>query len=335
MRHQSPDRLEIFLALAEQSVREPDSASETTAPKLVEETSAASPDEFRSAILDYLSEKESDKFRRLAAAYQSKSESERAEWQEKVLLKIGTDEHLVDDTVHWSYVNEALLKEIPAVREIIFASLPSECRKAINPALDESTKTPSNQRPKVVARTIRRAFAGNFAALRNLPKPTAFDRLSGSQTARLIRLAGIREVALACLQIEAVELVAAFLRRFSTEDAQAVAAQLNSLPKMSEERLEFAENLVKTMVETETEPSAMLDLLGIHLLGSALCSSSEQRVAYANQKLPLEAAPQLSAIIAEQCRLVPSDLQSEISAEIEQTAQTIHRSANGKKPSKS
>lgn len=335
MRQQSPDRLEIFLALAEKSVSRTDLNSEPTAPELAANSSAESSNESRSAILDYLSEKESDKFRRLDANYQNKSESERAEWRANVLQKIGADEPLIDDTVHWSHVNEVLEKEIPAIQKIVFASLSPECRKAINPTFDESAKTPSNQRSNVVEKTARRAFAGHFTALRNLPRPTAFDRLSGSQTARLIRLAGIREVALACLQIEAVELVAAFLRRFSTEDAQAIAAQLNGLPKMSEERLEFAENLVKTMVETETEPSAMLDLLGFHLFGIALCGSSKQRVAYANQKLPLEAAPPLSAIIAEQCRTVPNDLQSEISAEIEQTAQTIYRGANEKKPSKS
>lgn len=323
MQNHSPDRLEIFLALALKSAAKRDFSLEN-------EDSA---DENFTAIFEYLSEKETEKFKRLQTNFQNKTETEKAEWQTAILKKIGMDEPLIDDAVHWSYVHEALKKEIPAVKKIIFDCLSPEHRKAINSLSGKHNRENTSRKSKQTAlgKLIRRTFAKQFVALRDLPQTAAFDRLNGTQLARLIRLTGIREVALACLQIEAVELVAAFLRRFSPEDTQAIAAQLNTLPKMSEERLDFAQNIVQEMIETEPEPSAMLDLLGIHLVAAALCQSSNERVVYTNQKLPLEVAAQLPELIKTQCVETPETLQSEIEIEIEQTAQTIYRSS-GRKP---
>lgn len=317
MQNHSPDRLEVFLALALKLAAKQDFALEMEEPD----------SENFSVIFDYLSEKESEKFKRLQANFQSKTETERAEWQTAILKKIGMDEQLIDEAVHWSYVNEALQKEIPAVKKIIFDFLPPEHRRAIAFSAGKNKENTSRKsKQTALDKTIRRTFAKQFVALRDLPQPTALDRLNGTQLARLIRLTGIREVALACLQIEAVELVAAFLRRFSPEDTQAIAAQLNTLPKISDERLDFAQNLVQEMIETEPEPSAMLDLLGIYLVAVALCKSSNERVVYTNQKLPLEVAAQLPELIKERCLETPENLQAEIETEIEQTARTVFQS---------
>ncbi len=330
MPNQPPDRLEIFLALAVKS----GASEKLSAANTAETTDANFPDDAAhadfSSVFAHLTEEESQNFKHLQTAYQNKSADEKVVWQAEILRQIGTDEHLIDAAVHWSHVAEAWRKESPAVQKIVFESLLPKHLQAIDFSPDKPPK--NNRRPKALDKTIRRAFAENFVALRDLPAPTAFDRLSGAQTALLIRLAGIREVALACLQIEAVELVAAFLRRFSAEDANAVAAQLRGLPKMAEARLAFAGNLVKTMLEIESKPAAMLDLLGIHLVGIALCDCQNERVIYTNQKLPLEAAPQLPKIIAEQRRAAPHDLRREISAEVEQTAATIFRGAGVEKP---
>lgn len=334
MNNQSTDRTEIFLALAEKYAarREPTAENNAALDEVAPEESST---DFSAVIQNYLTAKESEKFRRLQNTYQNKTEIERVEWQTEILSKIGTDEQSIDETVHWSYISAALQKESAPIQKIIYEFLSSEQRQKISAPTDFNSKSARQSPTNALKKTVRRAFAKQFIARRNLSKPTAFDCLNGSQTARLIRSSGIREVALACLQIEAVELVAAFLRRFSTEDAPAIAAQLNSLPKMSEDRLEFAENIVRTMVEAETEPSAMLDLLGINLVGIALCRSPRERIIYTNQKLPLEVAPQLAEISAEQCRRTSEDLQIAIGAEIEQIAQTIYRSANEKKPAKS
>ncbi len=335
MQNHSPERLEIFLALALKSGAKQNISAQNIKETSDEIVSEALANEDLPAIFNYLSEKESEKFRKLQANYQTKSAEEKAEWRSAILQKIGTDEQLIDDAVHWSYVGEALRNETTAVQKIIFDFLPSEHRKTITFSAGRTKENYRKSKQTALHKTIRRTFSKQFVALRDLPRPTAFDRLNGAQLARLIRLTGIREVALACLQIEAVELVAAFLRRFSAEDTQAIAAQLNTLPKMSEERLDFAQNLVQTMIEAEPDPSAMLDLLGIHLTAAALCESSPERVAYTNQKMPLEVSAQLPEMIAEQRVETPENLRGEISAEIEQTAQTIYRSPSGRKLTKS
>ncbi|MDQ2747462.1 MAG: hypothetical protein M3T96_09400 [Acidobacteriota bacterium] len=331
MQNQPPERLEIFLALALKSGAGQAEDGTQDDGENSENAAATEAESNFPAVFGYLNEKETEKFRRLQAHYAAKTAAEKVVWQNEIRRKIGTDEQLIDDTVHGSYVSEKIAREIPAVQRIVFDSLSPEHRKAVELPAARSGK--SFQAANALEKSVRRAFAKNFIARRDLPKPTAFDRLSGTQLVRLIRLTGIREVALACLQIEAVELVAAFLRRFSAEDAQAIAAQLNSLPEMSEARLQFAENLVQTTIEIESKPSAMLHLLGFNLIGIALCGGSEARATYTNQKLPLEVAARLPEIIEEHCRLTPEDLRHIISAEVEQTAQTLFRS--GKKRPKS
>jgi hypothetical protein len=323
MQNQSPDRLEIFLALALKS-----GARQSLAKNFMpttddsESVSDESANEKVSAVLAHLNEKETEKFKRLQTSYQNKPETEKAEWLAEILHKIGTDETLIDNTVHASNVSNALRREIRAVQKILFDFLSPEYQTGISLA---GGKPKKNIQPHTDAleKTVRRAFAAQFVSLSDLPQPTAFDRLNGAQLARLIRLTGIHEVALACLRIEAVESVAAFLRLFSAEDAQAIAAQLNNVPKKSEARLAFAETLVQKTMEIESNPSAMLDLLGIRLIGILLCGNPKERVVYTNQKLPIQIAPQLPKIIEEQCRRTPPNLQSEINAEIEKIAQTL------------
>lgn len=338
MTEQSLNKSEIFLALAlkqrtRQTAGDAILPAAESAPASNEETSPDSAREDFSVLLDYLDEAETRRFERVWADYQNKPETEKADWQTQVLQKIGTDEQLIDDAVHQSYISAALQKETPAVQKIVARGLPPAAQKSETFAFSKHETAPRHEKATALEKTVRRAFAKQFVALRDLPTPTAFDRLNGAQLARLIRLTGIREVALACLQIEAVELVAAFLRRFSAEDAQAIAAQLNGLPKMPDARMSFAENLVQTTMEDESQPSAILDLMGIHLVGVMLCTSPKERVAYTNQKLPLEAAAQLPEIVYEQSRNTLAVLQRRISQEIEQTAEMIFRAGNEKKPS--
>ena len=354
MTNQSPDRLEIFLALALRRGAKQSFVAGSFMPSADfenesddESVSGNLRDEKFSPLFEHLTEPEAEELKRLRTNYQIKTEVEKTNWRASVLSKIGTDEQLIDETVHSSHINDALQKEIPAVQKIIAAALPPgyknsmetvvpNKRKKTSVAPDLKTNSGSEKSREEafkklsssIEKTIRRTFARQFVSLRNLPKPTAFDRLSGTQLARLIRLSGIREVALACVRIEAVESVAAFLRRFSAEDARAVAAQLNSLRRTSESRLSFAESLVQTTIEIEPQPSAMLDLLGVWLIGIFLCNSAEIRIHYTNQKLPLEVVTKLPEIIDQQCRNTPKDLQKKISAEIEHLAETIARTAD-------
>lgn len=359
MTNQSPDRLEIFLALALGRGAKQSFVAGSFMPSADfenesddESVSGNLRDEKLSPLFEHLTEPEAEELKRLRTNYQTKTEAEKTMWRASVLRKIGCDEQLIDETVHASHINDALQKEIFAVQKIIAAALPpgykismktvmmktvilnKRKKTSVAPELkinSGSEKTKEEAFKKLsssIEKTIRRTFAEQFVSLRNLPEPTAFDRLSGTQLARLIRLSGIRETALACVRIEAVESVVAFLQRFSAEDARAVAAQLDSLRRTTESRLSFAESLVQTTIEIEPQPSAMLDLLGVWLIGIFLCNSPEIRVHYTNQKLPLEVITKLPEIIDEQCRNTPKDLQKKISAEIEHLAETIARTAD-------
>lgn len=338
MTNPTSDRLEIFLALAlSRSVRQSFTAENFIATAdfenelPVENTSGELTEEKFPALGSYLTDREAEELRRIQENYQNKPDAEKTIWRASILGKIGTDEQLIDETVHWSHVGDALQKEIPAVQKIIKEKIFAARELKTNPGAAKSEKA-FEEPPSPLEKTVRRTFAKQFISLRDLQKPTAFDRLGGTHLARLIRLSGIREVALACVRIEAVESVGAFLRRFPAEDARAIAAQLNGLRKTSESRLSFAENLVQTTIEIESQPSAMLDLLGIWLIGILLCTGAKNRVRYTNQKLPLEASAKLPEIIEERCRSVPEDLQLKISAEIEHLAETIARAASDRKP---
>jgi hypothetical protein len=264
------------------------------------------------ALFEQLNKKEAANLRGLLAKYQKKNAAEKTAWREKIRSLIGADEEFIDETIHRSHIENALRKEIPAIRKIIDDALS-------NP----KTSAPQNQNRNLLEKNIRRAFAAQFVSLGEIENASAFDRLSGVEFARLIRRAGVHEVSIACLKIEAVESVAAFIRIFPAEDARMIAAQLGNMPEVSEERIAFAENLVRTAFEIEPNPSAMLDWLGIWLTGVLLCRSSRARIGYTQQKLPLEFAPRLAEIIEKNCGETPLEMQSVIGVEIERLAATI------------
>jgi hypothetical protein len=268
------------------------------------------------ALFEQLNKKEAANLRARLATYQKKDEAQKLMWRERIYSSIGADEKFIDENVHRSHIENALQKEIPAIREIIAAALSNTKNSA-----------PRNQNRNILEKNIRRAFAAGFVSLGEIENASAFDRLSGTQLARLVRRAGVREVSIACLRIEAVESVAAFIRIFPAEDARMIAAQLGNVPDIADERIAFAENLVHTAFEIEPNPSAMLDWVGIWLAGVLLCRSSPARVRYTQQKLPLEFAPRLPEIIEKNCLETPFEMQKVIGGEIERLAETIAETA--------
>lgn len=321
-------RLEILLWLAlRRQAKNKSSELETEAFETAENREAVLPE--LPPLFNSLTKSEIDKLAGLLANYGKKSPAEKRNWEKEIKSFIGTDRRFFDEHLHWSHIAESLKNETPRVRKIIYDGLSEdykvhlESRLEIDEKLLENDENPQKKEKRLIFQAVQDAFGKQFVFLDDLPKPTAFDKLDGAQTVRLIRLAGIREVALACAGIEAVETLAAFLKRFPAEAARAVAAQLNSLPKTSEERLAFAESLVRQAFEIEPQPAAMLDLLGIWLVGIRLCECSEKRIAYAQQKLPKEFAPALTEIIAKQCRKTNAGIRKTVSAQIEQLAETI------------
>lgn len=308
MKKQTPKKLEIFLLLA---LRRMNDAA----------------DENFSAFAGQLSKPEAEKFERLRLKYQNKSDDEKRQWLDDIKKAIVGENFLIDDNIHRSHVEAVLSRETSAIQEIIKTSLPPVYHFDAPPNLAKQfVETQKSDAVSAIEKTIRKTFAAQFVALRDLPEIKMFDRLSGAQLARLVRFAGIREVAFACARIKSVESLGAFLRRFEPEDARAIAAQLGNLPKIADERISFAENLVHNALEIEPQPtSAMLGWLGIRLVGITLCAlqKSTLRIAYTEQKLPLETVPPLSVIIETQCRRTPDSLKQKISAEIEELAEMV------------
>lgn len=279
-------------------------------------------DEFFAAFKTHLPAPQLETLDRMRADYRKKSEAEKKKWQSRVASSVGSDELFLDPHIHRSHIDDALRGETAAVAEIVHAGMPPDSRNRANQKRDAADRGKSPRRDSL-EKHVRRTFAAQFVARRNLSAPTAFDNLSGAHLARLIRVAGVQEVASACVRIDAVEAVASFLRRFSAEDARAIAAQLSALPPTSSERLLFAENLVQAALELELKPSAMLDLLGLWLIGIALCAAPPERVRYTEQKLPLEVEPKLSVTVETQRRKTPIAMQREINRQVERLAETI------------
>lgn len=309
MNLEAPEKLEIFLLLA---LRQEARFSVSGA---AENTSAGNS---FAAVAEQIPPSEAKKFERLRSNYENKSEPEKNEWREKIESLIGADAPVLDENIHRAHIDRALQKEIPAIRRLIESWLAPPARIEPEPIEIAAEFQPNEW----LVKRVRRAFSRQFVTLGDLPVATDFDRLNGAQFARLVRLAGVGEVALACLRIPAVESVGAFLRRFPPEDARAIAARLKNLSPVSSERLAFAENLVHAAFETEPDPAAMLDYLGIRLVGASLCAAP-QRLVYTQQKLPPEASRKFAEIVETECRRTPPETQREIGAEIEALAQTI------------
>ena len=344
MKTQAAKKSEIFLLLAlRQAMTDAahpvlsvaPAALETEEAKALENENAEASEKFAeifSAFSEQLEKPDAEKIERLRASYQNKSEAEKQKWREQIRALIETDaRHLIDAAVHCSHIEAAIKREIPAIQKIVASALPPDYKnlRALNENDAKNERAQNNfVLPARLRQTICKTFAAQFVALRDLPDARVFYRLSGAQLARLARFAGIREVAIACAGITAVEAVAGFLRRFEPEDARAIAAQLNGLPKISGERLAFAENLVRSALENEPKPSsATLDWLGIRLVGVLLCAGdSAARIAYAEQKLPLETEPKLSEIIETERRRTPEALKKKIASEIERLAEMVAES---------
>ncbi len=315
MERTSPKKLDMFLLLAIRQASGQDSLKPSEPSETAEQIQ-----KFLDDFSKSLSSDDGEALKTLHLEYQSSPADEQKNWREKIEKSIGSDEPVIDENIHFSHIDLALNAELPASREIISPSLPRSYKRE---TFEPQNENRGKQRSPWIERNLRRAFVDQFVTLEDLETVSGFDRLSGTQIARLARLAGIREVALACMRIDEVESVSAFIRRFETEDARAIATQISTSPQISDERAFFAENLVQSTMEMESEPSEMLDLLGIWLIGILLCDASKERVAYTTQRFPVAFAPKLTEIIEAQCRQTPADLQKEIGSEIEKLVETI------------
>lgn len=203
------------------------------------------------------------------------------------------------EMVHAAHLIEALRAEPRRLRALIAPLLPTSI---VNAAFGELNAPVTASLPtENLLLLIRTAFLSQFVLTEQLANPTALDLLTGVEMARLIRLLGVRETAIACRGISSVETVAAFLRRFEAEDAQAIAAHIAALTRIAPERVRFAELTVhQELSSAEFSAGLMLDRIGMSVLALALAARDALTLRFNLQKFPPEGAGVFKQLIADQ-----------------------------------
>jgi hypothetical protein len=232
-----------------------------------------------------------------------------------------------------SQITDALRHESLRIQTLIVSMLPSSQAEPVAEALGLSSAIdadtlPSIDQPTVIKLVdfVRQAFFAQFVSTTALNNPTPLDLLSGVELARLIRILGVRETAIACKGISAVETVTAFLKRFSAEDAHAIVFHLTALKAVESERIAFAETIARKALNQESEvASTMLDRVGLALLAIVLDTFGALRRRHTTQKLPLAAARELDELLNGTQTYSDHEMAHRIVAEAQSLAENLHR----------
>lgn len=347
-----PERLEMLLALALAFSRS--EMSSTSAQSEPESSSVADGSREAEGVLEFLGGLEAEErsaIRRRLEWYLRLAPEKQSRWLARTIGRARAQAgpgHL-DESIHPSHIIEALSEEPSRVQSVVLNHLPPALAEICAASLNEtenqtnnhqhesaglsdeaqreniyfsSTSTATEAEPEIID-IVRQAFLANFVALQQIRHPSALELLSGAELARLARLLGVRETAVACRGIEHVESVTSFLRRFAAEDAHAIAAYITTLTSVEPNRIAFAEQIVREAMNLETEPGAMLDRVGLHVLAIAISLRGPARRLYTAQKLPLAAARWLRGM-AESLKL-DGEIVALIARETESLAASLRR----------
>ena len=244
----------------------------------------------------------------------------------------------LDEHIHPSQIAEALKREPVRIQSLVLRNLPVELAEpaaqalSVVPANDhcsttvecttETVHSPEFDEETAVA-AVKRSFLSNFASLDVLPTPTHLDMLSGVELARLVRVLGVRQTAIACRGIAEVETVASFLRRFSAEDWRAIAMHMLAMEEIESGRVEFAERIVQPEIDQGLEGASMLDRIGLSLLAVALRERDPQSRQYIGQKLPVDASRELEAMLADDKLCGDRQIALGVSRDVETIAENL------------
>lgn len=255
---------------------------------------------------------------------------ERVAWERRVTGRDGASSgegaSFLSASIHSSHLTKALRREPPRVARLVLSQLPAQLADAVAGALGLARDEPCALPEARVIRLVYEAFCTQFVFAAQLDNPTDLDLLSGVELARLIRLSGVRETALACRSVTTIESLAAFLRRFAAEDARALAAHLTALGPPERARVRRAEEKLRRILAEVPEPGSLLDEVGISLLSLAMTRRAPLAVRFTAQKLPLAGARALQRMIAAQCRVeTDGEILGEMIAEIEALASRTRR----------
>ena len=288
-------------------------------------------------VLRGLSPPDRDAAEALLRRFEKLSPADQSRWLASRLgrIRASTPEknRRFEKDIHPSQIADALRHEPPRIQSLIVGLLPSSQAEPVAEALglslgSEVNSSPSMHQPTVtkLADFVRRAFFAQFVSTTALNSPTPLDLLSGVELARLIRLLGVRETAIACKGIAAVETVTAFLKRFSAEDAHAIVFHLAALKAVKPERIVFAETVARKAINEESEvASTMLDRVGLALLAIVLDTCGTLRRRHTAQKLPLAAARELEELLNGSRTYCDHEMAHRIVAEAQSLADNLHR----------
>lgn len=264
-------------------------------------------------VLSLLDVRDREIAERRAAWYAKLPAERQAMWLGRTLRRARPDAQplQLDEHVHPTHIVEALRDEPRRIQTLILRHIPANLAEACAHAL--GLKNVRRQRPSAspggryggrerrsatrdeppdteIVAFVRRRFIARFVHYNQLHNPTPLDSLNGAELARLIRLSGVREAAIACRGVAQVENIASLWRRFPAEDARAFAAHMATLADVEPARVSFAEELVGEALRENSDPIAMLDHTGMLLLALVMYAGDTKRMHHTSQKLPLSAA---------------------------------------------
>lgn len=238
------------------------------------------------------------------------------------------DEHLSP-----SHIAAALESEPARVRALVLGRLPASLAEPAASALAAggaeaagATHGLAGVTPdRKILSLLESVTLSRFVTRDMLRSPSALDDLSAAEMVRLARLLGAREVALACRGVANVESVAAFIRRFPAEEARAIITYLTAPADVEPPRIAHAERLLGELLGAGTEPDALINEAGMHLLALALSGREPAAAAYALQKFPVHVERGLSRLIAEANARGDEGAARPVAAEVEFFAASLLR----------
>jgi hypothetical protein len=290
-------------------------------------------------LLEGLNRSDIDEVEQRLKLIESGSRDEQMTWVASTLghvrARVNGSSARLDENVHPTRIAESLRGEPPAIKAVVLRHLPDELAIKVAEILevpladldraseDNSSVDPGAADPQTLS-IVRRSFLSNFVTLDGLTNPTALDLLSGVELARLIRLLGVRQTAVACRGITEVEMVAAFLRRFSNEDSRVIAKQMMATEEVEPEWVQFGEQLVQAAIDRGLQGRSLLDRTGLALLVLAIDSWDSQRRLYLEQKLPVAAVEEMNSMRQLNELRPTAGMTRAIRQDVEIVAQSLH-----------
>jgi hypothetical protein len=337
-------RLDTLLALAIAFSMQPETSAEAEGDVevdsggLTEDSAGAAPLE----LLTGLATSEQKILEEKLVSLQSSTPAEQSNWVAATLGRViavkSTESARLDESVHPTQVLEALRVEPPRIQALVARNLPGQIadvapgeglclldfgfeRQSLEgSALDgELAGSP----PKEVISVVRRAFLSNFSKVEDLTSTGCLDSLKPIELARLVRLLGVHETAIACRSIAEVETVASFLSRFAAEDSRAIAMSMLAIEGLEAARADFAEQAVQSAIGEGLEGAAALDRIGLSLLAIELDGWLPARRRYTEQKLPVEAVRSLTRVRADRRLRPDASTARKIALDIEKMAEKV------------